>query len=227
MRIQIWFAALLLASPPMQSPLAAAQPTPSKPSAKTAADGRIEGYRSARWGMTEAEVRAVIRKDFGLAESAIQIAENPAERTKALVIQIPELAPAPTPAMVSYIFGATSRRLMHVNVVWADAAPTAERRREFAAAGLQLSEYFRTLPVQPRLAGPGGALSDRAVLMFVATDAQGAALEVAAEGIEFQVLARDGKSTNSSAPSGPVALRVSYIANALTPDVSVLKPGSF
>jgi hypothetical protein len=112
-------------------------------------------------------------------------------------------------------------------VVWADPAPSEERRREFTIAGLQLSDYFGNLPGRPRVAGPGGALSDRAVQMFVAADSQGAALEVAAEGIEFAIKGKDGKTVASAPARGPAVLRVSYIANALAPDVKVLKPGAF
>ena len=49
----------------------------------------VMGFRSAHFGMNEADVRAVIQKDFKLKPETIQLEENKAEQTHALVVQAP------------------------------------------------------------------------------------------------------------------------------------------
>ena len=209
--------------------MALAQPRPSEPDGHLKAGaGHIEGYRSAQFGMTGDEVRGAITKDFSVEPSAIQTLPNPAEGTTALVVQLPELPPGPGPVTITYILGATSHRLIRANVIWFAASPAPDRRREFAAAGVALADYFTSAPNRPLNSGPGGQLGPNAVLLYVAADDHGAALEVAAEGIAFQVTDTKTKVTkNSAEPAGPALLRVSYIADALHPDVKRLMPGAF
>src|SRR5206468_4964106 len=63
---------------------AAEQPSAAKPSAApqdSTERVQVEGFRSARWGMTEAQVKAAIQKDFNIPVDKAQVEENPSERT--------------------------------------------------------------------------------------------------------------------------------------------------
>lgn len=193
----------------------------------TATPGRIEGYRSAVFGMTEAQVRAAMVKDLGVTPDAVRTVANAAEGTTVLLVDLPRLDPVPGQARVSYILGATSRRLVHVNIIWSVVAPSDAQRESFVAAGTAVAEYLKTQPHRPAKAGPGGQIGPNAVLMFVAADDQGAAVELAATGIAFEASTRDGIVTASPRPAGPVSLRLSYIANVLSPDSRLPGPGAF
>src|SRR5881394_2384805 len=107
--------------------LAAAQPAGSAKDDQAAAPApnseaveafQVEGFRSARWGMTDAQIKAAIRKDFNLGPEAVQSEENPSERTAVLSVTVPDLLEGAGKARVSYILGHTTKKLIQVNIVW-------------------------------------------------------------------------------------------------------------
>ena len=201
---------------------------PKLPDAAAASDYEIKGFRSAAFGMTSAQVRQAIATDFGAAAKITDNA-NPAEGTTALQVTVDHLDPGPGAAQVTYIFGATSKTLAHVNVVWVlQGEPTTEQRAAIITAAIQLTNYFQTLPTPPKATAGVTPTGPNGLLMFAAVDKKGAGVEVAADGISYQAnAAADGKPTASPAPKGPAVLRVSYIANAANPDIFRIKPGAF
>ena len=209
---------------------AAARPGPAPAAAApTAGEFEIKGFRSAQFGMTPAQTRIAIAADFGAAAKITDNA-NPAEGTTALQVTVPSLPPGPGSAQVTYIFGATSKTLTHVNVVWVlTGEPTLEQRAGLVTAAIQLTNYFQTLPNPPKASAGVTPTGPNGLLMFAALDRKGAGVEVAADGISYQSTATtpDAKKTDSPPPKGPAILRVSYIANAANPDIVRLKPGAF
>jgi hypothetical protein len=218
MKTALIASALALAAPA----LAAAQAPAPAPAPATAGAYKVEGFRSAHWGMQPEEVRAAIGKDFpGIVPGE---ARNPAEGTSALVVKLARLDPAPGPVEISYIFGATKKTLTHINVQWAlDGEPTPAQRQAMAAAGLQLVTYFKGLGWPAKSVTGGTPLGKDAVLMFGAVDASGGGVEVLISGIAFQA---DGEGAKT-APTGPVRLQVSYAVDLAHPDTYKPAPGSF
>ena len=207
---------------PAASNVAPAGPPAATPGAPYA----INGFRTATFGMTEAEVRTAITRDLGIAADKIATESNPLQRTTALVVRT-SLPPGPGEATVSYLFGATSHTLMHVNVIWATAAaPSTSDRAAIAAAGLQLSNYFRPQPWDPKTPVRAGLVANGAgLLMFDATDSKGGNVQVEADNIPMSRNV-NGK-TESNDPKGAAVLHVSYDQDAAHPDVFAIKPGAF
>src|SRR6185437_5518871 len=90
---------------------AAEAPAAAAPAAEAPAM-QVQGFRGAHWGMDANEVKAVIRKDFGIAPDKIQAEENASERTSVLSITVPNLIDGAGKARVSYIFGFTTKKLI-------------------------------------------------------------------------------------------------------------------
>src|SRR4051812_5902358 len=51
----------------------------------------VEGFRSAKFGMNETDVRSAITKDFALKPDAIKRQDNPAELTNSVMVSVPDL----------------------------------------------------------------------------------------------------------------------------------------
>jgi hypothetical protein len=189
-------------------------PPGSFASANAAAPYAVDGFRSAHFSMLEDDVRSAIARDFpGSAPARI---DNAAEGTTALVVSLPSLEPGPGPAKVSYIFGATTKRLMAVRVIWLSSpSPTSAQRESYAAAGSQLAAYFRRLPWGPRASASPSPAGASGLVLFAGVDARGAGIEVRIVGID--VVGPGGKP--EPAPAGPSQLQVAYFANVLAPDV--------
>lgn len=221
------FVALALAAQTPASPsppqAAAPNPPPAPAAPVPAAEFEVKGFRSARFGMSRAEVAAAVQRDFG-PEAELVETFNPIERTTTLTLRLQRLEPGPGPASIAYILGAVSRRLIHVNVVWAlEGDPPPEQRALVAAAGAQLTRYFQSLPAPPRnaiLASPEGPY---ALTLLAAIDRKGAGVEVAVAGVAYTIKDQPPPPP----PTGPAVLRVSYVANAANPDIHQVEPGAF
>src|SRR5262245_54504165 len=83
----------------------------------------VTGFRDARFGMTEAEVRAAVKKSFAVKDADIKTTANPTEGTTLLVARVDSLDPGPGPANITYIFGNKSQKLNKAKVVWVEAWP--------------------------------------------------------------------------------------------------------
>ncbi len=182
----------------------------------TAADYVITGFRGARFGMTQAQVRAAAAADFPGA--VLSDTANPLEGTQALQAIVPKLEPGPGAATVIYIFGASSKTLAHINVVWSVAGePTTDQRASIVTAAVQLTNYFQGLPTPPKATAGVTPTGPNGLLMYAAVDKKGGGIEIAADGISYQTSGPDAAA--SAPPKGPAVLRVSYLANVLNPDV--------
>ncbi|RTM13218.1 MAG: hypothetical protein EKK33_12580, partial [Bradyrhizobiaceae bacterium] len=85
----------------------------------------IDGFRSAKFGMSEADVRAAMAKDFNAKSEAIKAQDNAAELTHSILLSVPELLPNGGTAELSYVFGYKSKSLIQVGAVWSKGTDAA------------------------------------------------------------------------------------------------------
>ncbi len=176
----------------------------------------IPGFRSAQFGMSEDALRAAIIHDLGVKDADIQASTSPAEGTRVLQVLMQRLNPGPCPATVTYILGATSHRLIQVNVSWhifgdADDA----QRQSIVLAGERLKTYFLSRPAQPANFSQDQGLGANAAQLYAAGDSQGHTVQITVEGVPVRPA---GESAAAAAVSGPAALRISYVADPVHPD---------
>ena len=221
----VLLAALVAAGLPASAQTAASAARPAAKAAPAAkAPFLIKGFRSAQWGMSEAEVRAAIAKDFKPADAAITAFDNPAEKTHVVAVHLDGLAPAPGAVNITYIFGATTRKLIHVNVVWSTGpAPTQPERDQMAAGGVELSKYFMDQAWRAGATGAGAAPDASYFIFFQGADPQGSAVELRGAGISIVLKKGDAPSQ----PTGPATLRLAYYATTGASDTAAIKPGSY
>ena len=166
----------------------------------------IRGFRSARFGMDEQQVRAAVALDFKDQAKLLQPARVPGA-AQVLVLPLAELAPGPGPAGVTYIFNAGGK-LAQVNLLW--SADTAGRAR-LAAAGAQLADAFRALKWRPNAATMGVPIGQQGVALFSGVDGRKAMVEVSLLGVPARGPVGE-VSAAAAAGNGPAKLRVAYIA---------------
>lgn len=187
----------------------------------------ISGFRDARFGMTEAEVRAVITKAFGLKPADIVAGTNPVEGTTLLTVNLASLDPVPGPARVSYIFGYASKRLIQVNVVWGeDAAKPVADPAAMIAAGARLERYFAGFSWRKDAARGGIPVGDNTVVIFSGEDEKKGAVRLIADGVKYQ-MQRGSEQKTSPDPKGPPRLVLNYIADRDSPDIAKIEQGKF
>src|SRR5258708_50984 len=201
-------------SPPPAAPTAAA-PAAAPADSKAA----VEGFRSANFGMNEADLRAAIAKDFGSKPDTVKVQDNPAELTRSLLVTVPELLANGGTAEVSYVLGYKSKTLIQVGVVWSkqtDAALTPERI--FSNANILrahfLSEGFKPDSIAVNTPVNGG------LLMFRGSDSKDRTVMLPLQGT------METKDNNQRTLT-PTQMLLFYVADTKSPDVFKLPPGQF
>ena len=104
------------AAPAAGAPAAATTEAPSAGADDKAKS--IDGFRSAKFGMGEADVRAAMIKDFNAKPDAIKAQDNASELTHSILMSVPELLPNGGTAELSFVFGYKSKSLIQVGAVW-------------------------------------------------------------------------------------------------------------
>ncbi len=196
----------------------------------------VRGYGKALFGMSVEQVRAVLAAEFPAALPGLVQTESALERTQALTIT-PDalaLAPGPVPASVSYVFGAASRSLIAVRLVWrVDGVATQAQQDQLSAAGGAACAALLGYR-WPMLSTARGVVPAPATLiLFTGRDAAGAAVEVRLDGVGFDVekpkdaQGRQPPAEHRAAPAGPAQLSVSYVADNARPDVYRIPENAF
>lgn len=179
----------------------------------------VAGFRSATFGMTEAQVRAAIDTDFGIKGHKILTGRNPAERTNILSVNVPGLIPNGGSAQVSYIFGYRSKKLIQVGISWSRKSDPKMTAKMLYDDGDVLRAHFMSAGYKPSSVRTNAALPN-GLLMFRGEGASGHATVLLLQG-SFKA-AKSGRKLLT-----PSSLDLLYSENPLHPDVFRLKKGAF
>lgn len=179
---------------------------------------RLEGYGRLRFGMDAEQIRSVLRMDFPQANPVLIDRVDAVSRSRVLTLELPTLDPGPGVATISCVFGATSKRLIAVNVIWLDpdkASQTQETLWINAAANLAKTYAAQPWPLFNTTYGT--VVAPGASVVFTGIDEVGGAAEIKLQGI----------TTPLGPYLGPSSLRLTLVANASRPDIYRLAADSF
>src|SRR5579871_1102751 len=167
------------AAPKITAPApAAARSTPSAPPLALA---KVDGFRTAKFGMSEDEVRDAIMQDFGIGNSDVKHETNPVQMTTALTVDVKDLLPGSGLARVTYLIGYKSSKLFSVVIVWARALNAADTQEVLVEAAAVLRAHFETESFAKGVVVDTG-LPDGSVLVFRGVDGQGRMVAMTATG---------------------------------------------
>lgn len=208
------------AAKPADAPPAAAAQPPAAP----ATPAHVDGFRSAKWGMTEPQVKAAVHSDFNIAEDKLKSSDNLAEKTHALTASVPDLLEGAGSADVSYVFGYASKKLIQVNILWSTALDPQATPQKIVAAADQLRVLFLGSGYDPKTVTANTRMPDGSILVFQGEDPDKHTTVLRLSTGSVTPADKDGK------PGKPVAvatLTLSYVYDAAQPDIFRLKKGSF
>jgi hypothetical protein len=194
-------------------------PGPS-PEAEPVEHVKIEGFRSARWGMDAAQVKAAIHKDFGVPAEKVKTEENAAERTTVLTIAVNDLLEGAGPARVSYILGYKTKKLIQASIVWGTPVDPQAQPEKIVAAANQLRQLFLDSGYQPETVVANARMADGTILVFQGQDTD-------KHTTVLRLANAPAKGSKAEAAGGSVALSLSYILDSRSPDIFRLKKGQF
>jgi hypothetical protein len=235
MTITRWLAVLIL-SVLVAAPAVAAPPSPpgfsptGQPSGfeVTGRTYAVDGYRGAKWGMTTMQLRQAVARDFPDAKIGIDVID-PVTHAVMIVVIVPHLAPGPGPMAITYLFGASTGRLFHINLDWQADKATAADQTALTAAGSKIVEnflgyYWKLLSVARGIpAGPN------ALILFAAAGQAGGNVEVLLQGVGYSLRTIKGETVVLPPPPTPsqALLHVAFSQSETPADVYAIKPGEF
>ncbi len=180
----------------------------------------VTGFRSARFGMTEAEVRAAITRDFGVQDKDVTVAENPIERTKVISLFAPDLVPRGGRAQVTYVMGFQWRRLIQVTVTWSNASDARITPQVLTANSELLQAHLRRGGYRSETVATDVPLGKNGLVVFRGADRKGHMTQLTLTGTTEE-------DRNGNRILTPKQLQLFYVADPVRPDVFKLKPGLF
>jgi hypothetical protein len=187
----------------------------------------VTGFRDARFGMSEQEVRTVATKTLGVKAADFTSAANPVEGTTVLTARVASLDPVPGPAQIACIFGYSSKKLIQVNVIWGDdKAPDKNDANALVTAGTRLERYFAGFAWRKDTTRAGIPVGDNTVVLFSGEDEKKGAVRLVVDGVKYQ-MQKEGNQTTSPEPKGPPKLIINYIADRENPDIAKIDKGKF
>lgn len=202
-----------------QSPASTTPPAPPPAAAapKTATV-HIDGFRSAKWGMNEVEVKAAIASEFRIPADKLKGEANLNERTTVLAITVPNLLEGAGTARVSYIFGYQTKKLIEVNIVWGTPVDPQGNPEVVVAAANQLRDLFLTQGYDPATIVANAKANDGSIIVFSGQDAD-----------KHTTLLRLMQTPGNEKAKQPATttLFLSYVLDSKNPDIFRLKNGQF
>ncbi len=184
----------------------------------------IEGFRSARFEMTEEQVKHAIATDFKIQPAQIQKQVNKIDRTTILSVRVPDLLPDSGAAQVNYKFGYKNKKLIQIDVVWGPSVDPKVTPAALTAALINLRQYQQDRGfAKDKVVVNATTPQPNLVLMFRGEDDKGRVVALLGQ-FKFDPKAEKDKQIKSDEPT---AVILSYVLDPKTPDIYRIEKGKF
>jgi hypothetical protein len=177
----------------------------------------IDGFRRARFGMNEQQVREAIRQEFPDAPIARTV--HPSEKTTVLSITVADLLPDTGNVRIYYILGYRSKTLVQVNLLWISDRSTSANEALVGAAN-SLRDYFMSQNYKPDNTVANRQVAQNTIIVFRTSDQKGRTILLVLSGAPAG--ARPAQQERL-----PLTLELAYIEDAARPDIFRIDKGQF
>jgi hypothetical protein len=178
---------------------------------------KVEGFRLARFGMSEKEIYRAIYREFRISKKNVERQVHPVEKTVNLGIRVKDLLPQSGPARVYYVFGYESRRLIQVNIIWGRPVTKKPNAEQVVNLANQLREHFSGQMFAKQGLLVNKSVGKDSILVFRGVDDKGRMVLLLL--------------VNPQKPGVPqnqeIVLKLSYIEQPDHPDIFKIKKGKF
>ena len=181
----------------------------------------VNGFRSAKFGMDEKQVKRAIAKDFKISSSKIKKSTHVTERTTSLSVNIPQLLAAGGTAKVGYVLGLKSKKLIQVNVAWGAVATEKVDKESIVVVANLLQGHFAKKSYQKDGFIVNSKLNDNTLILFRGKDKNGRMITLI---LNTPIVGKDAKAEEVD---NNVSLRLAYQLDPVSPDILTLKEGDF
>ena len=184
----------------------------------------VEGFRSARFDMTEEQLRAAIAADFKISPVQIVKQVHKADRTTILSIKVPDLLPESGVAQINYKLGYKSKRLIQIDVIFGAAVDAKATQQALTAVIVNLRQYLQEREFdKDKVVVNATTGQANIVLLFRGQDAKDRVVALLGQ-FKLDPKAEKGKQLLLDQPE---AVIVSYVLDTKNPDIFKIEKGKF
>ena len=185
---------------------------------------QVEGFRSARFDMTEDQVKQAIIADFKVQPQAILKQVNKVDRTTILSVRVADLLPESGAAQVNYKLGFKNKKLIHVDVIWGPAVDAKVTPAALTAILINLRQYLQERGfAKEKTILNATTPQPNILMMFRAEDEKGRVVALLGQ-FKFDPKAVKEKQLKTDEP---VAVILSYVLDPKAPDIFKIEKGKF
>jgi hypothetical protein len=184
----------------------------------------IDGFRSARFEMTEAEVQQAIATDFKIGAQQILKQVNKVDRTTILSIKVPELLPESGIAQINYKLGFKTKKLIQVDVIWGAAVDAKVTPAALTSIIINMRQYLQERGfAKEKVVLNATTPQPNILLAFRAEDEKGSVLALLGQ-FKYDPKAEPDKRLKGDEPQ---AVILSYVLDPKNPDIFRIEKGKF
>lgn len=184
----------------------------------------VEGFRSARFDMTEDQVKQAIAADFKIQPAAVLKQVNKVDRTTILSVRVPDLLPESGTAQVNYKLGFKNKKLIQVDVIWGPAVDQKVAPAALTAVLINLRQYLQERGfAKEKTVVNATTPQPNILLMFRAEDEKGRVVALLGQ-FKFDPKAEKDKQLKTDEPQ---AVILSYVLDPKAPDIYKIEKGKF
>ena len=184
----------------------------------------VEGFRSARFEMTEDQVKQAIAVDFKIQPRAVLKQVNKVDRTTILSVRVADLLPESGTAQVNYKLGYKTKKLIQVDVIWSPAVDAKVSPAALTAILINLRQYLQERGFDKEKTVLNATTPQpNILLMFRAQDDKGRVVALLGQ-FKFDPKAAKEKQLKTDEP---VAVILSYVLDPKSPDIFKIEKGKF
>lgn len=173
----------------------------------------IDGFRSAKFGMSEKQVIKAIIKDFKIPRNKIKRNTQPSQKTVFHTVTVPNLMEIGGTARINYIFGYKSKRLIHVNIDWGKGVTQKKEQEDLYAAAQLLQNHFTKNKYQKKRYAVNIKVNNKTTIVFRGQDKKNRIIFLRLNSPKIDK-GGDKKRTGEN-----TSLTLSYILNVENPDI--------
>jgi len=185
---------------------------------------KIEGFRSAKFGMKEKDIYKAIAKDFKISKGKVRRSENSLEKTTSLEVTVPKMMEVGGVAKVGYVLGFKSKKLIQVNVIWGRGAEESGRKVK-AQSIIDAANFLRNHFIKKKYQKEGfianARVDDETTIVFRGKDKKDRMVLLVLTSPQAKK-DEDGKKAKEN-----IALKLSYVLDTKTPDIFTIGEDDF
>ena len=136
----------------------------------TSGTAKVDGFRSAKFGMSQDMVLKAIYKDFKITKSKVKIETHPIDRTENYLIKVQDLIPESGIAQIAYLFGYKTKKLFQVNVLWRNNGDVQKNAKGLITTANLLRSLFLKKGFAKDKAIANHPLKDGSIIVFRGKD---------------------------------------------------------